>query len=186
MPSLKVNSAFSVTHFEKALASSTVAGGECRRAHALEALESRFHLGALAGLRRQLVLEHAILAARAANHLAQLKILRHGQFRKRADDCCRGGCQLFGQNLNLLCLARPCQCHLNRSCPALLSGLSGLPHPGPSISSLLSNRISPGDRYAKPQKRRGESQIRRNPAICRPHPPRRRQSVRLGPSSSSA
>jgi hypothetical protein len=35
-----------------------------------------------AGDRGQLVLDHAVLAARLANHLAQLKILGHGQLAK--------------------------------------------------------------------------------------------------------
>ena len=80
MPSLNWNSAFSPTHLAKHLGQRhRIARGERHRAHALQALQRAFDLGALARNRRQLVLHHAILAARLADHLAQLKILRHGQ-----------------------------------------------------------------------------------------------------------
>ena len=87
MPSLNWNSAFSFAHLANALASrNRIARRKATEAHALQALECRRNLLPLACLFGQLVLHHAILAARLANHLAQRVILRHGQLRKRSNN----------------------------------------------------------------------------------------------------
>ena len=112
MPSLKVNSAFSVTQVEIALVSATGSpDGVGDGGDALQPLERRFDLRALRGTGRQLVLEHAVLAARLTHHLAQVVILRHGELGKGADDGAGRALELCASFVTFSAFFCSRQCH---------------------------------------------------------------------------
>ena len=74
-----------------------IAAGVSHRGNALETLQCGFNLGSLRRARGQLVLDDVVAAARPANRLAQLEILRRRQSGECADDGRGGALELLRQ-----------------------------------------------------------------------------------------